>query len=92
MDRLVVKVDIDDGKVIDAHISVEDCVGDAVIMSKDIGLCQMLTLQVGVDVPASITAILKDNDMVPPHCIMEYRSILGSIGVRVAMFPEETDA
>jgi hypothetical protein len=85
MDKLVIELDIDAGQVQDAGIYVRECVGDTVLSEQQIGLCQMITVQAGVDVPASITAVLKDCDKVSPLSLPEYKSILERIGARVVV-------
>ena len=88
MDKLVLELQIDDGKVLDAELYVRECLGETIISEQQIGLCQMITVQVGVDVPASITAILKDSDLVSPFSLAEYKSILERVGARVSIMPE----
>lgn len=80
--HLTLEIDIDDcGQATDASLIVHECINGVPLAPNDIRF-ELLTIQIGNDVPSSISAVLKEDEM---GSAAETKLLLENSGVRTAI-------
>jgi hypothetical protein len=82
--HLTLEIDLDDnGQATDASLIVYECVDGVPLAPYNIRF-ELLTIQIGSDVPSSITAVLKEDEM---GSAAETKLLLENSGVRATIMP-----
>lgn len=84
MGRLTLEIEVDDhGQAIEASLMVHECIGGMEVASHPISF-ELLTIQVGNEVPSAITVILREDEL---GTAAQTKLLLENMGLRAAIAP-----
>ena len=87
MTRLILEIDVDNnGQATNASLTVSDCLEGISFEDRQVEF-EMLTIQVGKNIPSSFTAILKEDN---EGTAAETKLLLSNVGFNVAIAPDDT--